>query len=884
MAAILGQPEFRISKDFDPIHGYDPIWKVQDERKVEFEEIIRLCSIHQAEFKKVVEKVQSHRANEVPRLPLYFFKSVKDETFCWFVEQTRLALDHRCHLVRFMLSMINKYKPLHVISDLEDGVKEVELGSSFWFHFEAVGEPKPSYEWFFMKEGTTSWTRLNFDHEYITFRDLEEGDCGFYQCQVRHCCGVNEKGLATEVPGIYSKCVEVKITPGSIFLQKDLEDVSSPYGGKIYLSVQAKSLLPLSYQWYRDENPLVGEDDLSLSIQEANFDVGGKYKCIVKNSVKAKETKVASVIVNIPGDEELRNNSLHFTNETILLLKHPELGDAGSKRAIGDRIILSCKAVCKYPLDYEWVRQGFVQDLIEKPREPMPKTAVEPISHTSPHMEDDIPPIPVSFWIYHCIVSCHETGQVVKTNPVRVQTSLSVNSMQKHPTFKIALIICVDQYKSDYFHKLNAPSNDGTMLAVTLRNMGFFVLSFVNLTKTEIEAAVRMYAKFIDISTYSVFYFNGHSIGNGEDLFLAAKDTTLDKSRPVPDDIVFLDAVEDVIDAQNPLLSLFIYDSCRERAPEDVIQYFTSNPRPVKPFKSSTIKAFGTRPAMINYGARNADGRYQGVYMKHLLKHIQDNCSVSQLFERVTDSFSRCEDVSIQERMLPEFKNSVRQILNLTAPCRSTKYTELQKRFFQTFKYEAMIEDSLRSSGFPKALSRDLGIARTECGSYSWVTGRSEGQEYQGVVSIQIRPGNFDNEAKLAMEFRWLCRDPLPEAEEALVFQIVGQNLQITQGDQSYPPCEKKTGFALEDGPTFCQRRTKKSKKIIGECHFDSLQNLEKPAHIRLVLRHGDSKVVVCPGVMRFPIPITYNYPGFVILDKRGRQGICSCCPAEDEP
>ena len=860
---ISGRPEFSISTEFVPLNGDDPIWKVQNERPAEFEEILRLCSLYPADFKTLVEHIRRENCTNASDQPIDFFKSVKEENFAWFVTNTINALDLRTYLTRFMISMLKVFKPLTVVADIDEPAIKAELGSNFVLHFQASGCPRPSYEWFFMPPGSMRWTTLNMDHEYLSFSDLEVEDCGFYQCQVRHCCAVMEKGKVTEVPGIYSKCVEVSIATGSIFIKKNPVDVSVPYGGKVQLSIQAQSLLPLSYQWYRDENPLVGEEDSEMVVHQANFDIAGKYKCLVKNSVKIKDSKTATLVVEIPTKEELKSNSLTFTNESILLLKQPCLSDPSVKRAIGERITLSCSAVCKYTLDYEWVRQGFVQDLVEEPRDPIPKTSIEPVSHSSPRMEDEIPAIPVSFWIYHCIVSCHETGQSVSTSPVRVQTSLSVSSMLKLPSFKIALLICIDQYKSDYFHKLTAPTNDGTMLAATLKNMGFFVLSFANLAKTEIEAVIRMYSKFIDSNTYSLFYFNGHSIGNGEDLFLAAKDTMLDGSKPVPDDVVFLDAVEDIIDAQNPLLSLFIYDSCREKAPDDVIKYVTSHPRQVKPFKSSTIKAFGTRPEMKNYEARNVNGRYQGVYMKHLLKHIQDDCSVGELFEKVVDSFTRNEDLSLEKRMLPEFKNAVKQILKLNDPCRSTKFTELQKRFFQTFKYEAMIEDSLRSSGFPTSLSRDLGIARSECGSYSWVTGRSEGQKYQGMVSVLIRRAHFDNEAQLVMEFKWLCKDSDSE-KECPIFQIVGQNVEIKQGNRHFEPCEKKIGFNLDDGPTFDQKKVKSKAKKIGECIFHSLQNLDKPAHIRLILRH-ESKVVVCPGVMRFAIPITSNYPRFVL-------------------
>ena len=720
----------------------------------EFKFILGQCSAYREDFRVIAEHVRksSKYGDASTEDPLRFFKQVENESYAWLADMGTFSkvdnIDRRSNLWRIIVSFGHEHKPLRITSNNPELVKEVQLGSQFQLHFQAEGNPKPCYEWFFMAPsgGDEKWEPLGIDHEYLIGEDLVPEDCGFYQCLARHCIPLIEKG-GLDVPGIYSECVEVKIAPGSIHLKKDLEDMSSPFGGKVVFSLGAKSLQPLSYQWYRNGTPLAGENSPDLTLQHVTFDLAGKYRCLVKNSLNEVESNLATLEVILPTEEELERKTVTFTNETILILKEPQLCEASAKRSIGEHIVLKCMAVCKYDLDYQWVRQGFVQDLVEEPRDPVANTPIEPVSHSSPHMEDDIPSNPVSFWIYHCIVTCHETGQSVKSSPVRIQISLSVSSMQKLPTFKVALLICIDDYRSDYFHKLNAPRNDGIMLAATLRKMGFFILSFTNLTRAEIQGAVRLYAKFIDSGTYSLFYFNGHSIGNGEDLFLAAKDTMLDGSRPVPEDVVFLNSVEEPIDNQDPLLSLFIYDSCRERAPENLIRYVTSHPRPVAPFKSSTIKAFGTRPEMKNYESQNADGRYQGVYMKHLLKHIMDRGSVGEVFEKVTDSYTRGEGLSLQKRMLPEFKNATKQILSLSSPCRSTKYNALQRRFFETFSYDAMVEDCLRSSGFPGALSRDLGIARSGSG-FTWVTGRSEGQAFQGIVSIQIRRSHFDNEAR----------------------------------------------------------------------------------------------------------------------------------------
>ena len=51
------------------------------------------------------------------------------------------------------------------------------------------------------------------------------------------------------------------------------------------------------------------------------------------------------------------------------------------------------------------------------------------------------------------------------------------------------------------------------------------VLSFCNLTMEELKSAVDMFCAFIDRNTYALFYYNGHAIGHGNDVYLVSKDT-----------------------------------------------------------------------------------------------------------------------------------------------------------------------------------------------------------------------------------------------------------------------------------------------------------------------------------------------------------------------
>ena len=120
------------------------------------------------------------------------------------------------------------------------------------------------------------------------------------------------------------------------------------------------------------------------------------------------------------------------------------------------------------------------------------------------------------------------------SNQVKVPVSSHISSARCAPSFKIALVICQDEYaEQDYFHNLNAPRRDGADLIVKLQEMDFRVLAFANLSLSELRSAVDLFSKLIDNTTHALFYYNGHALGSGDDMYLAATDSTLLPGLPI---------------------------------------------------------------------------------------------------------------------------------------------------------------------------------------------------------------------------------------------------------------------------------------------------------------------------------------------------------------
>ena len=148
------------------------------------------------------------------------------------------------------------------------------------------------------------------------------------------------------------------------------------------------------------------------------------------------------------------------------------------------------------------------------------------------------------------------------------------------PEFKVALLICQEEYdQSEWFNGLQAPRTDGKALIKVLQEMDFEVLAFSNLTVTEIHRALELFTSFINEHTYVFFYFNGHALGHGSDIYLVGKDSNLDCQNPTMEQLVWHGEIETMLDKRRPLFATIIYDSCRDQLPENVLHLIKESSR-----------------------------------------------------------------------------------------------------------------------------------------------------------------------------------------------------------------------------------------------------------------------------------------------------------------
>lgn len=139
-------------------------------------------------------------------------------------------------------------------------------------------------------------------------------------------------------------------------------------------------------------------------------------------------------------------------------------------------------------------------------------------------------------------------------------------SFFKYPaTDKVALVIG----NRDYMHlpiqeqQLVHTCNDAKMLASMLRKpeMGFKVISLINLTKEEMQKAVEIFCSLLGEGVYGLLYFAGHGFEQNGQNYLVPIDA---EGEWTPQQAVCVQKILEDMAATNAELNMFLLDVCRK--------------------------------------------------------------------------------------------------------------------------------------------------------------------------------------------------------------------------------------------------------------------------------------------------------------------------------
>jgi hypothetical protein len=158
----------------------------------------------------------------------------------------------------------------------------------------------------------------------------------------------------------------------------------------------------------------------------------------------------------------------------------------------------------------------------------------------------------------------------------------------------------------------------------------------------DFKKTVKSFFQNVDSSQIALFYYAGHGLQYNNNNYLVPIDADIELEHDIEDETISFEYIQNIFNEINSKLSLFILDSCRDNPFADKITNFTGRSiafdrglaNTTIQTKSQSIIAFATSPNNI---AQDNINENNGIYTKHLLKHITtNNIKVEDIFKRTT--------------------------------------------------------------------------------------------------------------------------------------------------------------------------------------------------------------------------------------------------------
>ncbi|XP_041853254.1 mucosa-associated lymphoid tissue lymphoma translocation protein 1 [Melanotaenia boesemani] len=418
--------------------------------------------------------------------------------------------------------------------------------------------------------------------------------------------------------------------------------VCVPVNHKVTLRVRAEGTGILSYQWFtEDEREVPGGTQADLTIRAQKTQ---RFVCRVNdhllNFVFSDWVKVKVLDIDKSG------LPIDWQGEP-----HIAINPKSQKVKHGAKLTLRCAAFGIPAPHYQWHRNG--QPLLDK---------------TSDTLQIDCVKAEHAGW-YLCSVS--NVLEERWTEPVQVEIVEPVLAPPAHltATDKVALLIGNLNYTSH--PGLMAPIMDVHELANLLQQLGFRVVSLLDLTREEMLAATDKFIQLLDKGVYGLFYYAGHGYEHAGRNYLVAVDA------PQPyqtENCVCVQRVMHRMQERQTALSVILLDTCRKWYNQDCV------PSAITPLAPSgnTVYGYGTCEDAEAFEVQDG-GKSTGIFTKYLNRHILQSEKVTHVLEKVSEDLGR--DPLITGKQAVEIKHTVKEPRSLADKVRTTGHTrELQLR------------------------------------------------------------------------------------------------------------------------------------------------------------------------------------------------------------
>ena len=167
-------------------------------------------------------------------------------------------------------------------------------------------------------------------------------------------------------------------------------------------------------------------------------------------------------------------------------------------------------------------------------------------------------------------------------------------------------------------------------MAQALRESGFEVMQYGNLTKREFEESVRAFGSKINRGGVALFFFAGHGMQVKGVNYLLPVGANIQKEADIEFEAIDAGRVMSEIESAGSRLNIVILDACRNNP---FVRGTRSAARglAVMSAPSGTVVAYATGPGEV---ASDGDGK-NGLYTQELLKNIREpNMKIEDVLKR----------------------------------------------------------------------------------------------------------------------------------------------------------------------------------------------------------------------------------------------------------
>ncbi|XP_012346490.1 mucosa-associated lymphoid tissue lymphoma translocation protein 1-like [Apis florea] len=374
------------------------------------------------------------------------------------------------------------------------------------------------------------------------------------------------------------------------------------FGHHLHLCCKAVGMPPPNYIWYHNDEQLqhYTSDELDLIITNASQ--AGEYKCKVfqiKNDGTLISTLTSkAIIVQI------------FPMPVIIEIQPQQFLEVKENESF----TIFCKASSNPEPCYQWFHDNTKLD-----------GETSNILHIKQFTSKNEGK-------YYCYI--HNNISEAYTEKTRIM----IDFQRLKAVAKIALIIANEKYK--YHECLSTPENDAACIGNLLKEIGFEVICFLNLTFAQMKNAIEIFSKALVEGVYGLFYFAGHGFKMQESYMLA----TDAPERYLRKDAICESELLSAFLKNNPELLIIILDTCQSLPSREFNPEIYQEVPIVKEYKSkknlrNLIQAYSTSSYRPSY--EKIDSKYS-LYMTHLSKYINKDITVTKLFEEVGKSIDSC--------------------------------------------------------------------------------------------------------------------------------------------------------------------------------------------------------------------------------------------------